>query len=160
MSQLRAPAARPDRREGGRHGRPGARSLSAAGRSHPVPSSPEVRIRPQLLRTAVLPAVVAALSGAAAVIFTIRIATPQPSASLWAVLTASAMVAMAAVAAAALGADRMAKSVLDRCADLRRSTARGQADLRTVVEQLRRGRYRLPAVRPRPLRSLGTNSTC
>ncbi|MGW3627150.1 sensor histidine kinase [Streptomyces sp. NPDC000880] len=139
MSQLRAPAARPDRREGGRHGRPGARSLSAAGRSHPVPSSPEARIRPQLLRTAVLPAVVAALSGAAAVIFTIRIATPQPSASLWAVLTASAMVAMAAVAAAALGADRMAKSVLDRCADLRRSTARGQADLRTVVEQLRRG---------------------
>ncbi|MET7711730.1 ATP-binding protein [Streptomyces sp. NPDC005407] len=139
MSQLRAPAARPDRREGGRHGRPGARSLSSAGRSHPVPSSPEARIRPQLLRTAALPAVVAALSGAAAVIFTIRIATPQPSASLWAVLTASAVVAMAAVAAAAMGADRMAKSVLDRCADLRRSSARGQADLRTVVEQLRRG---------------------
>ncbi|MFF3243722.1 sensor histidine kinase [Streptomyces sp. NPDC002870] len=139
MSQLRAPAARPDRREGGRHGRPGARSLSSAGRSHTVPSSPEARIRPQLLRTAALPAVVAALSGATAVIFTIRIATPQPSASLWAVLTASAVVAMAAVAAAAMGADRMAKSVSDRCADLRRSTARGQADLRTVVEQLRRG---------------------
>ncbi|MFC4612858.1 ATP-binding protein [Streptomyces maoxianensis] len=139
MSQLRAPAARPDRREGGRHGRPGARSLSSAGRSHPVPSSPETRIRPQLLRTAVLPAVVAALSGAAAVIFTIRLATPQPSASLWAVLTASAVIAIAAVAAAAMGADRMTKSVLDRCADLRSSTARGQADLRTVVDQLRRG---------------------
>ncbi|MEU4492402.1 ATP-binding protein [Streptomyces sp. NPDC023998] len=139
MSQLRAPAARPDRREGGRHGRPGARSLSSAGRSQPVPSSPEARIRPQLLRTAVLPAVVAALSGAAAVLFILRIANPRPSAALWAVLTGSAVLSIAAIAAAALGADRMARSVLDRCAALRRTTARVQTDLPAVVEQLRRG---------------------
>ncbi|MEV6399782.1 ATP-binding protein [Streptomyces sp. NPDC051907] len=139
MSQLRAPAARTERREGGRHGRPGARSLSSAGRQHTSPSSPEARIRPQLLRTAVLPTVVAALSGAVAVVFTVRSAAPQPTTTLWAALTGTAVLAIAAVAAAALGADRMAKSVLDRCAALRRATARGQADLRTVVEQLRRG---------------------
>ncbi|AVZ76532.1 ATP-binding protein [Streptomyces lunaelactis] len=146
MSQLRAPAARPDRREGGRHGRPGTRSLSSSGKPHPVPSSPEARIRPQLLRTAVLPAVVAALSGMAAVIVAIRSADAQPSTGLWAVLTGSAVLAIASVAAAAVGADRMAKSVLDRCATLRRSTARGQADLRTVVDRLRRGEG--PPVRP------------
>ena len=104
-----------------------------------MPASPETRIRPQLLRTAVLPALVAALSGAAAVIFTVRTAAPQPSSGLWAVLTISAVLAIASVAAAALGADRMARSVLGRCTSLRRTTARGQADLRTVVEQLRRG---------------------
>ncbi|WP_328862406.1 sensor histidine kinase [Streptomyces sp. NBC_00306] len=147
MSQLRAPAARPDRREGGRHGRTAARSASPAGRQHSAPSSPETRIRPQLLRTAVLPALVAALSGAAAVIFTIRSATPQPSGGLWVVLTGSAALAIAAVAAAALGADRMARSVLDRCAALRRTTARSQADLRTVVDRLRRGEGP-PAPRP------------
>ncbi|MEU7333999.1 hypothetical protein, partial [Streptomyces parvus] len=32
MSQLRAPDARPDRREGGRHGRPGTRAHSAPSR--------------------------------------------------------------------------------------------------------------------------------
>ncbi|WP_327678136.1 sensor histidine kinase [Streptomyces sp. NBC_00467] len=147
MSQLRAPAARPDRREGGRHGRSAARSASPAGGQHSAPSSPETRIRPQLLRTAVLPALVAALSGAAAVIFTIRSATPQPSGGLWVVLTGSAALAIAAVAAAALGADRMARSVLDRCAALRRTTARSQADLRTVVDRLRRGEGP-PAPRP------------
>ncbi|MEJ8638702.1 sensor histidine kinase [Streptomyces sp. MS2.AVA.5] len=147
MSQLRAPAARPDRREGGRHGRSAARSASPAGRQHSAPSSPETRIRPQLLRTAVLPTLVAALSGAAAVIFTIRSATPQPSGGLWVVLTGSAALAIAAVAAAALGADRMARSVLDRCAALRRTTTRSQADLRAVVERLRRGEGP-PAPRP------------
>ncbi|WP_405997369.1 ATP-binding protein [Streptomyces sp. NBC_00829] len=149
MSQLRAPAARPDRREGGRHGRPGARSLPSAGRSQTTPSSPEARIRPQLLRTAVLPAVAAALSGTTAVLFTIRAVAPRPTAELWAVLTGSAVISIAAVAAAAMGADRAARAVADRCAALRRSTARGQADLRTVVEQLRRGEG--PPARRAPL---------
>ncbi|MCX4820722.1 ATP-binding protein [Streptomyces sp. NBC_01142] len=149
MSQLRAPAARTDRREGGRHGRPGARSLSSAGRQHSPPSSPEARIRPQLLRTAVLPTVIAALSGGTGVVLTIRAAAPEPSSGLWAALTGTAVIAIAAVAAAALGADRMAKSVLDRCAAMRRSAARGQADLRTVVDQLRRGEG--PPARSAPL---------
>ncbi|MFC5799932.1 sensor histidine kinase [Streptomyces formicae] len=146
MSQLRAPAARPDRREGGRHGRSGSRSASAAGRPQTTPPTPESRIRPQLLRTAVLPAVVASISGAAAVLFTIRSTDASPSAALWVALAGSAALAVAAVAAAALGADRTARSVLDRAHALRRSSARGQADLRVVVEGLRRGE------RPQPRR--------
>ncbi|UUN30445.1 sensor histidine kinase KdpD [Streptomyces sp. FIT100] len=146
MSQLRAPAARPDRREGGRHGRPGSRSASAAGKPQTTPPTPESRIRPQLLRTAVLPAVVASISGAAAVLFTIRSTDASPSAALWVALVGSAALAVAAVAAAALGADRTARSVLDRAHALRRSSARGQADLRGVVEGLRRGE------RPQPRR--------
>ena len=63
MSHLRAPAARADRREGGRHGRPVAR---------PVPSLPETHLRPQLLRLAVLPPIAVALSASAAVLFTVR----------------------------------------------------------------------------------------
>ena len=139
MSQLRAPAARSDRREGGRHGRPPARSLSTAGRTPPAAAPPETRIRPRLLRTAVLPTVAAALSGAIAVAITVRAATPEPSAGLWLALTALAALALAAVAVAARGADRTARSVLERCSELRRTTARAQNDLRTAVDRLRRG---------------------
>ncbi|MGW6454495.1 ATP-binding protein [Streptomyces sp. NPDC055078] len=103
------------------------------------PRSPESRLRPRLLRTAVLPALVAALSGAAAVTFTVHTANPHQSAALWAVLTGTAALAIGAVAVAAVGSDRLAASVLDRCAALARSTERGQADLHAVVERLRRG---------------------
>ncbi|MDV9192276.1 ATP-binding protein, partial [Streptomyces sp. SR27] len=76
MSQLRAPASRSDRREGGRHGRSGARSApgnpSTPPAQPPAPHTAEARIRPQLLRTSVLPAVAVALGGAADVLFTIR----------------------------------------------------------------------------------------
>ncbi|QNP66481.1 sensor histidine kinase [Streptomyces genisteinicus] len=139
MSHLRAPATRPDRREGGRHGRPGSRSLSPAGRSHASPLPPEARIRPQLLRTAVLPTVVAALCGAAAVVFVLRAASPEPTFTLWVVLLGTAALAIAAVAAAAVGAERTARTVLGRASALRRTTARGQAELRSVVDRLRRG---------------------
>lgn len=147
MSQLRAPTARPERREGGRHGRPGARSHSSANRPRAVQPQPDARIRPQLLRTALLPTVAAVLSGAAAVIFTIRASGERPSASLWAALGGSGALAVAAVAAAFLGANRVAAGVLDRCQTLRRASARGQADLQRVVEQLRNGEP-VPARRP------------
>ncbi|MDQ1007009.1 signal transduction histidine kinase [Streptomyces sp. V4I23] len=149
MSQLRAPAARSDRREGGRHGRPGARTLSSPGRSR-TSTPPETRIRPQLLRSAVLPTVAAALSGAAAVLFTLRVASPEPTLALWAVLLGMAALAVTAVAAAAVGADRTAKSLLDRASTLRRTTARGQAELRTVVDGLRRGEGPPPRRDPAP----------
>ncbi|MFD7319790.1 ATP-binding protein [Streptomyces sp. NPDC059875] len=143
MSQLRAPAARSERREGGRHGRSGARSGSGAGTPNPAqnsaPPPTEARIRSQLLRTSVLPAVAVALGGAAAVLFTIRSTGAGPTPGLWAALTGAAALTVASVTAAALGADRAAKSVLDRCNALRRSSARHQSELRTVVEQLRRG---------------------
>ncbi|MFF3810719.1 ATP-binding protein [Streptomyces bacillaris] len=139
MSQLRAPAARPDRREGGRHGRPGARAHSATSRPRTAQPSAESRIRPQLLRTALLPTVAALLSGAAAVIFTIRDGAVDPSPSLWAALGGSAALAVAAVAAAYLGAHRVAGAVLDRALTLRRTSAQGQAEIQRVVEQLRAG---------------------
>ncbi|MGW0552029.1 sensor histidine kinase [Streptomyces altiplanensis] len=132
MSQLRAPAARADRREGGRHGRPGARP-------HPTQPMPDAHLRPQLLRAAVLPAVVVTLSGAAAVLFTLRAGAAEPTRDLWVALAGAAALAVFALAAAVVGADRAAKTVLDRCNALRRSSARGQADLRAVVERLRRG---------------------
>ncbi|ROQ59697.1 signal transduction histidine kinase [Streptomyces sp. 840.1] len=139
MSQLRAPDARPERREGGRHGRPGARSHSAAARPRAAQPSPEARIRPQLLRTAVLPAVAVMLTGAAAVILTVRSTGTAPSTELWTALGAAAALALAAVAAAFLAANRVATTVLGRCFALRRASAQGQAELQQVVEQLRNG---------------------
>ncbi|MCX4966060.1 ATP-binding protein [Streptomyces sp. NBC_00654] len=139
MSQLRASDARPERREGGRHGRPGARSHSATSRPRAAQPPPDVRIRSQLLRTALLPTIAALLSGAAAVIFTIRSSAVSPSGSLWAALGGSAALAVAAVAAACLGAGRVASGVLDRALDLRRTGAQAQAELEQVMERLRNG---------------------
>lgn len=149
MSHLRAPAARSDRREGGRHGRTAHRPQPpAAPTGTPAPAarppsgqrpSAEARIRPQLLRTAVLPAVVAVLCGAAAVVGTLHSTHAHPSPLLWAALGGVAVLALASVAAAAVGADRAAKTVLGRANSLRRGSARSAADLRTVVEGLRRG---------------------
>ncbi|MFJ8311598.1 MULTISPECIES: ATP-binding protein [unclassified Streptomyces] len=151
MSHLRAPAARPDRREGGRHGRnatrpqqppAGAGRQDPAGRAPMPPGprpSPESRIRPQLLRAAVLPATVAVLCGAAAVAFTLHSTGKHPSPGLWAALAGLAALAIAALVAAGIGADRAAKTVLGRANGLRRGSARSAADLRTVVEALRRG---------------------
>ncbi|WP_338492165.1 ATP-binding protein [Streptomyces sp. SJL17-4] len=158
MSQLRAPASRSDRREGGRHGRSGARPAPGTGSNPPTqpPTSHtmEARIRPQLLRTSVLPAIAVALGGAAAVLFTIRSTGATPTPGLWAALTGAAAITVASVTAAALGADRAAKAVLDRCNALRRSSARGQTELQTIVEQLRKGEG-LP---PRPALPTGTAS--
>ena len=130
MSHLRAPAARADRREGGRHGRPVAR---------PVPSLPETHIRPQLLRLAVLPPIAVALSAAAAVLFTVRSTGARPGLTLWGVLAGATSVALAGILIAIVAADRAAKAVSDRIGALRRSSARGEADLRALVEALRRG---------------------
>ncbi|MFJ5303526.1 sensor histidine kinase [Streptomyces sp. NPDC088350] len=130
MSQLRAPAARADRREGGRHGRPAAR---------PVPAVPETHIRPQLLRLAVLPPVAVALSASAAVLFTVRSTGARTSLTLWGVLAGATSVTLAGIVIAAVAAGRAAGSVSDRIGALRRSSARGEADLRDLVEALRRG---------------------
>ncbi|WP_329235983.1 ATP-binding protein [Streptomyces sp. NBC_01460] len=157
MSQLRAPTARPERREGGRHGRPGGRSHSAANRPRAAQSAPDTRLRPQLLRTALLPTVAAVLSGAAAVIFTIRASGVRPSGSLLAALGGSGALAVAAVAAALLGANRVATAVHDRCTALRRTGARHQAELQRVVEQLRDGEP-LPARPATPAATPGADA--
>ncbi|MBC7270334.1 MAG: ATP-binding protein [Streptomyces sp.] len=131
MSHLRAPAARADRREGGgRHGRPVART---------APALPEAHIRSQLLRLAVLPPVAVSLSACAAVLFTVRSTGARPGPTLWAVLTGALFVTGAGIVIAAIAARRAARSVQDRVAALRRGTARREADLRSLVEALRRG---------------------
>ncbi|MET9381284.1 ATP-binding protein [Streptomyces sp. NPDC002928] len=132
MSHLRAPAARADRREGGggRHGRPVART---------APPLPETHLRPQLLRLAVLPPVAVALSACAAVLFTVRSTGARQSLTLWAVLAGALTVTLVGILIASVAADRAARSVNDRIGALRRSSARGEADLRAVVEALRRG---------------------
>ncbi|NUR40100.1 MAG: ATP-binding protein, partial [Streptomyces sp.] len=131
MSQLRAPAAHADRREGGgRHGRPAAR---------PVAALPETHIRPQLLRLAVLPPVAVALAASAAVLFTVRSTGARPGLTLWGVLAGAVSVALAGILIAAVAADRAARSVSDRIGALRRSSARGEVELRALVEALRRG---------------------
>ncbi|GAA3715620.1 hypothetical protein GCM10023082_11670 [Streptomyces tremellae] len=92
-----------------------------------------------MLRAAVLPAIVASLSGAAAVVVVLRQSGTEPTAGAWAALAGTALVAFASVAAAALGAERTARGVIERCHALRRTSARGQDELRSVVERLRRG---------------------
>ncbi|TRO67671.1 sensor histidine kinase KdpD [Streptomyces sp. IB201691-2A2] len=130
MSHLRAPAARADRREGGRHGRPVART---------APTLPETHIRPQLLRLAVLPPIAVALSASAAVLFIVRTTAARPGPTLWIVLGGAGAVALAGIVIATVAADRVARSVHERVGTLRRTSARGQADLRALVEMLRRG---------------------
>ncbi|MFM9371213.1 ATP-binding protein [Streptomyces sp. Da 82-17] len=130
MSHLREPAARAERREGGRHGRPGPRVAKEL---------PEARIRRQLLRASVLPAVAVALAGAAAVLCVVQVTGARPTPVLWGLLAAAATVAVAGIAAAVVAADRTTRAVMDRVSVLRRSTARGQSELRALVERLRRG---------------------
>jgi len=130
MSHLRAPAPRADRREGGRHGRPVART---------VPSLPETHIRPQLMRLAVLPPLAVALSACAAVLFIVRSGGVRPTLALFAVLAGAFGVALGSVVIALVAADRAAGSVHERLGALRRTSARGEADLRALVEALRRG---------------------
>ncbi|MFF9768149.1 sensor histidine kinase [Streptomyces sp. NPDC014636] len=130
MSHLRAPAARDDRREGGRHGRPMAR---------PAPALSETHIRPQLMRLAVLPPLAVALSASAAVLFSIRSTGARTGPVLWAVLSGAVAVAVAGILIAAVAADRAARTVSDRVDALRRTAARGEADLHTLVDALRQG---------------------
>lgn len=98
-----------------------------------------------------LPAVAVALAGAAAVIFTARSGSTPPSRELWTALGAAGALALAAMVAAFLAANRVATTVLGRCLALRRASAQGQADLQRVVEQLRNGEP-VPARRsPQPV---------
>ncbi|MEU1414430.1 ATP-binding protein [Streptomyces sp. NPDC005731] len=130
MSHLRAPAARADRREGGRHGRPVAKT---------VPAPPATAIRPQLLRLAILPCLAVTLSASAAVLFTVRATGARPTLLMWAVFAGALGVAFAGIAIAAVAAERAATSVAERLEMLRRTSARGEADLRALVEAIRRG---------------------
>ncbi|MCX5381409.1 sensor histidine kinase KdpD [Streptomyces sp. NBC_00091] len=104
-------------------------------------TGPGRQIRPQLVRTALLPTLAAGLSGTAAVIFTLHLGggAGERDARLWPVLAGCALLAVGALAAALLGAQRAAKAVRDRCEALRRSSMRGRQELRTAAERLERG---------------------
>ncbi|MFF5443321.1 sensor histidine kinase [Streptomyces achromogenes] len=130
MSHLRAPAARADRREGGRHGRPVAR---------PAPALPETHIRPQLMRLAVLPPLAVALGAGAAVLFSVRSAGAHTGPLLWTMVAGAAGVTVAGILIAAVAADRAARSIADRVDALRRTAARVEADLHALVDALRQG---------------------
>ncbi|BBC92349.1 sensor histidine kinase [Streptomyces griseofuscus] len=142
MSHLRAPGTRADRREGGRHGRPVAR---------PAPALPETHIRPQLMRLAVLPPLAVALGATAAVLCTIRSTGARTGPVLWAVLGGAVTVAVAGILIAAVAADRAARGVAERIDALRRTAARGEADLHELVDALRQGEA--PPRRPSRRRS-------
>lgn len=118
----------------------GLRAARHAPSRHAVPG-PGRQIRPQLIRAAVLPTLAAALSGAAAVIFTLQLGggAGERDARLWPVLTGCALLVLGALAAALLGAQRAAKAVRDRCEALRRSSVRGRQELRSAAERLERG---------------------
>ncbi|TQE30782.1 ATP-binding protein [Streptomyces ipomoeae] len=91
------------------------------------------------MRLAVLPPTAVALSACAAVLFTVRADGARPGLTLWAVLAGAAGVACAAVLIAAVAAGRTAKSVRERLAALSRLSAKGEDDVRALVEALRRG---------------------
>ncbi|MFF8946821.1 ATP-binding protein [Streptomyces sp. NPDC014864] len=139
MSHLRAPVARADRREGGRHGRPVTRT---------VPSPPDTALRPQLMRLAVLPPTAVALAACAAVLFTVRSTGARPGLTLWVVLAGALSVALAGIGIAAVAAGRAARSVHDRIAALRGGTAHLESDLRTLLETLRHGEAPAPRKAP------------
>ncbi|WP_374776771.1 ATP-binding protein [Streptomyces sp. NBC_01310] len=126
----------------------GPRAARHAPSRHAV-TGPGRQIRPQLVRAAVLPTLAAGLSGAAAVIFTLQLGggAGDRDARLWPVLAGCALLVVGALAAALLGAQRGAKAVRDRCEGLRRSSARGRQELRTVADRLERGESP-----PRPVR--------
>ncbi|MFE5624188.1 ATP-binding protein [Streptomyces virginiae] len=126
----------------------GLRAARHAPSRHAV-TGPARQIRPQLVRAALLPTLAAALSGAAAVIFTLQLGggAGDRDARLWPVLTGCALLVVGALAAALLGAQRAAKAVRDRCEALRRSSVRGRQELRTAAERLERGE-----TPPRPVR--------
>ncbi|MFC9585445.1 ATP-binding protein [Streptomyces yangpuensis] len=118
----------------------GLRAARHATSRHTV-TGPGRQLRPQLVRAALLPTLAAALSGAAAVIFTLQLGggAGDRDARLWPVLTGCALLAAGALAAALLGAQRAAKTVRDRCEALRRSSVRGRQELRAAADRLERG---------------------
>ncbi len=118
----------------------GPRAARHAPSRHTV-TGPGRQLRPQLVRAALLPTLAAALSGAAAVIFTLQLGggAGDRDARLWPVLTGCALLAAGSLAAALLGAQRAAKAVRDRCEALRRSSVRGRQELRTAADRLERG---------------------
>ncbi|KIE23288.1 ATPase [Streptomyces sp. MUSC 125] len=91
------------------------------------------------MRLAVLPPLAVALSATAAVLISVRSAGAHTGPTLWAVLAGAVTVTVAGILIAAVAADRAARSVSDRVDALRRTAARGEAELHALVDALRQG---------------------
>ncbi|GGW48210.1 ATPase [Streptomyces lucensis JCM 4490] len=103
------------------------------------------------MRLAVLPPLAVALSATAAVLVSVRSTGARTGPTLWAVLAGAVTVAVAGILIAAVAADRAARAVSDRVEALRRTAARGEADLHALVDALRQGETPpQPAPRGRP----------
>ncbi|GAA2093196.1 hypothetical protein GCM10009801_60180 [Streptomyces albiaxialis] len=129
-----------------RHGRAPARE-----------SAGDATVRHRMVRLAVLPAGLIAVAGAAVVAYVMRVqggidatGTPAPGpvgAPVWGVLAGSLLLVCAVIVTAAMLASSEARGTVERYAALRRSVARGQAELRATLQALERGER--PQPRPR-----------
>ncbi|UGY94535.1 sensor histidine kinase [Streptomyces gobiensis] len=134
-------------REGARHGRSPARE---------TPSDAAVRRR--LVRLAVLPAGLSAVTAAAVIGYVLRaqggidpVGTGTDSATVWGVLGGALLLSCAIVVGAALFASAEARTTVERYAALRRNALRNQGELRSLLRRLEQGeRPRKPAHGPMP----------
>ncbi|GAA2634705.1 ATP-binding protein [Streptomyces axinellae] len=135
-----SPGASGERR---RHGRASARE-----------SAGDVAVRRRLVRLAVLPAGLVAVAGAAVVAYVLRLrggievtAVPGPGAlgaPVWGVLAGSLLLVCAVIVTAAMLASSEARGTVERCTALRRSTARGQSEIESMLRALERGERPAP----------------
>lgn len=112
-------------------------------------SAGDAAVRHRLVRLAVLPAGLIAVVGAAVVAYVLRVrggidvtGTPGPgaiAAPVWGVLAGSLLLVSAVIVTAAMLASSEARGTAERCAALRRSTARGQAELQAMLRALECG---------------------
>ncbi|MGY1439120.1 sensor histidine kinase [Streptomyces reniochalinae] len=108
----------------------------------------DAAVRRRLVRLAVLPAGLVALTGAAVVVCVLRGRGSAPlGAPVWGVLAAGALICCVVPGAAAYLAAAEARGTAERCAALRRATARGQAELKSMLWALRHGERPVPRTR-------------
>ncbi|WP_181860985.1 sensor histidine kinase [Streptomyces diacarni] len=108
----------------------------------------DAAVRRRLVRLAVLPAGLVALTGAAVVVCVLRGRGGAPlGAPVWGVLAAGAFICCVVPGAAAYLAAAEARGTAERCAALRRATARGQAELKSMLWALRHGERPVPRTR-------------
>ncbi|MCW2944191.1 MAG: sensor-like histidine kinase [Actinoallomurus sp.] len=128
MSELPPPAARAERRDARRHGRPPVRGMQGT--------------RALYLWVAVLPAAVMALLGAATVV---ALLAPGSAAMTRVVLAVAVAGVVLVLAAAGYGAEAVTRQVHRRIGALGSLSARGQEDLQRLVEKVKSGERFAPS---------------
>ncbi|WP_424210986.1 ATP-binding protein [Streptomyces sp. BI20] len=106
---------------------------------HAAPPAPPRRgPASQLTRAAVLPVLACALSGAAAVMFTLQLGGGHGARDerLGPLLAGCGLLVVGALVAALLGARRTGRMIHTRCEELRRVGARGRAELNAVTDRI------------------------